>query len=47
MSVGTCRVQKGALNPLELELQAIESHLASFLGTKLGFFAGAVCALKC
>lgn len=35
VSAGTHRGQKGALDPLELELQVVRSHLMWVLGTKL------------
>lgn len=48
MCAGTCRDQKKASNPLELELRALMSHLPRTLGTKpLRHFSRLTCALPC
>lgn len=47
VSLGVHRGQKRVFNTLELELQAIVSHLMSVLGTNLGFSAeSALCAFN-
>lgn len=46
-TTGASGGQKRVLDPLELKLQGVVSHLMWVLGTKLKFSASSVCALTC